>query len=610
MDRNNIIGFLLLAILIAGYSIYSKQKADELKTEQEAKSEQQAIEQTEQDSIANYEEQVADEAIADTTATASQSDSTTIETTPQQQENLVKLENEKLALTFSSKGGRIVKAVLKEYESYQTHYGEKESDFEPVTLYDEEHSTFNWTANGKQSNSIYFDTEENEQGITFSNGEMSQTYRFSDDNPYLIEYTADFGSATDAELNWNTNFVLQEKDMRSDREFTFFAYRTENGKFKKFRKNKEEASKIVDDRLDYIVQRQRFFSQTLLGDGVFSDTKLTSSYDKDDPVNIKLLETESEVELTNGAVNLQILIAPNERDILRTVDKSLVNIQPKGILGLTKALAWLFDVFRPFFTNYGLLILLMTILIKLVLTPLTYKSYLSQAKMSVLKPEVAELNEKYKDDPAKKSQEQMKLYNKAGVNPLGGCIPSLLQIPIFFSLYYFFRSSIFFRQKEFLWANDLSTYDEVIKLPFTIPIMGDHISLFAVLYGVALFFSMQMTTSLGGMPTAPATSGGKDDGGGMANMMQTQMKFMKYAMPIFLPFIFNSFPAALTFYYFCYNIINAIQTWVIKKFVIDEDKIHAQIQENKKKPSKKSGFRKRLEEAMKAQQEMQKKQGK
>ena len=608
MDRNNIIGFLLLAILIAGYSIYSKQKAEELKAIEEAKVQQNETDEQVADSTANYSDGIQSAEVNDTTVQNVQ-DSTTV-ATPVQNEEFTTLENDKLALTFSNKGGRIVKAVLKEYESYQSHYDDEESEFAPVTLYDAEHSSFNWTTNGQQTQNTFFDVEETEQGIRFTNGEISQTYQFSDENPYLIDYTANFGQATEAELNWNTNFVLQEKDMRSDREFTFFAYRTANGKFKKFRKNKEQASKLIEEPLDYIVQRQRFFSQTIIGDGVFEGTQLTSSYDKDDPVNIKLLETETEVDLTNGSANLQLFIAPNERDILRTVDKSLVNIQPKGILGLTKALAWLFDVFRPFFKNYGLLILLMTILIKLVLTPLTYKSYLSQAKMSVLKPEVAELNEKFKDDPAKKSQEQMKLYNKAGVNPLGGCIPSLLQIPIFFSLYYFFRSSIFFRQKEFLWANDLSTYDEVLKLPFNIPIMGDHISLFAVLYGVALFFSMQMTTSMGmgGMPTAP-TGGGKDEGG-MANMMQTQMKFMKYAMPIFLPVIFNSFPAALTFYYFCYNVINAVQTWVIKKFVIDEDKIHAQIQENKKKPSKKSGFRKRLEEAMKAQQEMQKRQGK
>ena len=606
MDRNNIIGFLLLAVLLVGYSFYSRDKANELKLEQEAK--QQELEKAKQDSIANATAQYQEGIQQDSTAVNSTTDTTLVAEQPQapvrEQETTI-LENDQLKLVFSNKGGRIVNAILKDYESYTTHFADSEVKA-PVNLYDAKHSRFNWNVNGKQTENLFFDVEKNANSVTFTNGDIQQTYSLNTDNTYLIDYTAQLGG-NEAELNWDTNFVLQEKDMRSDREFTFFAYQTEKGKFNKFRKNKEEASTTIDEPVNYIVQRQRFFNQTLISKGDFDNTKLISSYDNDDQTNIKLLQTNTDVQLQNGAANLQILISPNERDILRTVDKSLVNIQPKGVLGLTKGLAWLFNFFRPYFNNYGLLILLMTIVIKLLLTPLTYRSYLSQAKMSVLKPEIAELNEKYKADPTKKSQAQMQLYNKAGVNPLGGCVPSLLQIPIFFSLYYFFRSSIFFRQKEFLWANDLSTYDEFLKLPFNVPILGDHISLFAVLYGVALFVSMQMTGTMGemgGMQAAPSSGGEK---GGMQDMMQTQMKFMKYAMPLFLPVIFNSFPAALTFYYFCYNIINAIQTWVIKKFVIDEDKIHAQIQENKKKEPKKSGFRKRLEDAMKAQQEMQNK---
>lgn len=608
MDKNNTVGFLLLGILFVGSFFYSKQKQDQLK-------EQQKIEEAEQvkiDSL-NQQQQQTDTITYGEDSPVESSDSTEIAPTEAAiAEETITIENDQLAITISNKGGRIVEAVLKEHESYDSHYNKESSEFEPVSLYTADHSKFNWNVDGKNTEDITFNIQKTGDTIELSNGELIQRYSLSESNPYLIDYEVDF-NVDEAELDWNTNFILQEKDMRSDRDFTFFAYKTANGKLKKFRKMKEDASTTIDENLDYIVQRQRFFNQTILSDGAFSQTQLRSSYDRDDPVNIKLLETETEVDLNNGSTGFQILISPNDRDILRSVDKSLVNIQPKGILGLTKALAWLFDFFRPFFSNYGLLILLMTLLIKLILTPLTYRSYLSQAKMSVLKPEIAELNEKYKDDPAKKSQEQMKLYSKAGVNPLGGCIPSLLQIPIFFSLYYFFRSSIYFRQKEFLWANDLSTYDSVIDLPFTIPIMGSHISLFAILYGIALFFSMQMTSSMGGMDAGmPATSSKskkKDGEPDFGSMMQTQMKFMKYAMPIFLPVIFNAFPAALTFYYFCYNVINALQTLILKKFVLDEDKIHAQIQENKSKPKKSSGFRKRLEEAMKAQQEIQKKQG-
>lgn len=615
MDKNNRIGFFLLALVAILFSVYSRQKQEKLRLEEEAKQEL-----VKQEDFANGDQEKSDSSTfaIPTQETVQKQDSTGIEqlTTPSQ---TYVLENEKLKLTFSNQGGRIIKAVLKEYESYKTHFDETTTDKEHVTLYDEENSSFSWNVNGKQTKSIVFDAAQNgNESIQFSKNGLSQSYKFDKENPYLILYTANLGG-NEAELNWTTNFKLQEKDMTSDREFTFLAYETAKGKFKKFNKrvSKGKADRILNEPLSFITQRQRFFNQTILSkNNAIQNATLTQSFDQDDKTEyVKLLETEADVDLKNGAVDLEILISPNERDVLRSVNKGLVNIQPKGILGLTKALAWLFDLFRPMFSNYGLLILVMTLLIKLILTPLTYRSYLSQAKMSVLKPEISEINEKFAKDPARKQQETMKLYNKAGVNPMGGCIPSLLQIPIFFSLYYFFRSSIFFRQKEFLWAKDLSTYDDLIKLPFEFPIFGfSHLSIFAILYGIALFFSMQMTRSMGGpmgmTPSAPSGGKNKDGQPDMQKMMQTQMKFMQYAMPVFLPFVFNSFPVALTFYYFCYNIINGLQTLVIKKFVINEDKIHAQIQENKKKPKKTSGFRKRLEDAMKAQQELQAQQNK
>lgn len=614
MDKNNRIGFFLLALVAILFSVYSRQKQEKLRLEEEAKQEQ--VQQEEQ---ANAN---TDEINDSNTVSISPQEETTVNTQdstvvakPVIQTETYVLENEKLKLTFSNKGGRIIKAILKDYDSYETHFDNTVTDEEHVVLYNEDTSSFSWNVNGKQTKSIVFNANQNgNEAIQFTKDGMSLAYEFDKENPYLIQYKANLG-ANEAELNWTTNFKLQEKDMNSDREFTFLAYETAKGKFKKFNKRvaKEKADRILSEPLTFITQRQRFFNQTILSPtNAIQSAKLSQSFDAEDKTEfVKLLETEADVNLSNGAVDLEILISPNERNILRSVNKNLVNIQPKGILGLTKALAWLFDLFRPMFSNYGLLILVMTLLIKLILTPLTYRSYLSQAKMGVLKPEVAEINEKYAKDPARKQQETMKLYNKAGVNPLGGCIPSLLQIPIFFSLYYFFRSSIFFRQKEFLWAKDLSTYDDILKLPFEVPILGfSHISIFAVLYGIALFFSMQMTRSMGGpMGMAPTSGGSKKDGEpDMQKMMQTQMKFMQYAMPIFLPFIFNAFPVALTFYYFCYNIINGLQTLIIKKFVINEDKIHAQIQENKKKPQKAGGFRKRLEDAMKAQQELQEQQ--
>ncbi len=609
MDKNNVTGYVLLIILFGGWFFWNNQQAKKLQAEEIA--EQARVDSLAQIRIQDSLEQAKIRS-AELPDSIDVSDSTATSIDEQvmpvaKEAKTITLETDQLRIELSNKGGRIVNAELIGYESFETHFNDSIQEKKPVRLYDESTSKFNWNVNGIDSESLFYEIEQGTDFVSFTNSEkgITQKYSINQDSPYLIDYSITLPD-DEAILEWNTHFRLQEQDMRSDREFTFMGYKTEKGKFKKFRKLKEEADILVAEPIEFLSQRQRFFSQTFIGEGLL-ETKLKSSFDKDDVTEFtKLLESEIEVELKNGNGEYQIFISPNERKLLAEVDPKLVNMQPSGIFGLTKALAWLFNLFKPFFSNYGLLILVMTLLIKLILTPLTYKSYLSQAKMAVLKPELAELKEKYGDDQAKISQEQMKLYGKAGVNPLGGCLPSLLQIPIFFSLYYFFRSSIFFRQKEFLWAQDLSTYDSIINLPFSLPLVGSHISLFAILYGIALFFSMRVNRGMmtGGMPTAPASSK-KGDGPDMQNMMQMQMKIMQYGMPIFLPLVFNAFPAALTFYYFCYNIINALQTLIIKKFVIDEDKILKKIEENKAKPKKKGGMRERFEKAMKAQQELQ-----
>jgi len=240
----------------------------------------------------------------------------------------------------------------------------------------------------------------------------------------------------------------------------------------------------------------------------------------------------------------------------------------------------------------GIAIIVMTILVKLGLTPVTYKSYISQARMKVLKPEINELNEKYADNAMKKQQETMKLYGKAGVSPMSGCIPALLQMPILYALFSFFPSAIALRQKGFLWADDLSSYDTILDLPFSIPFYGDHVSLFPVLASIAIFFYMQMTTGQN-MPTQTQP--------GMPNM-----KFIMYLSPIFMLFFFNTYASGLSLYYFISNLITIGIMLVIKNFIIDEDKIHAQIQENKKKPKKQSKFKQKIQAAMEQAEQQQK----
>jgi YidC/Oxa1 family membrane protein insertase len=225
----------------------------------------------------------------------------------------------------------------------------------------------------------------------------------------------------------------------------------------------------------------------------------------------------------------------------------------------------------------------MTVIVRLVLSPVTYKSYLSQAKMKVLRPEITELTEKYKKDAGRKQQETMKLYSKAGVNPMAGCVPSLLQLPVFLGLFYFFPVAFSLRGKSFLWAEDLSSYDAVLDLPFNIPFYGDHISLFPLLASIAIFFYSKMT--MGQQMQSPQP--------GMPNM-----KIMIYLMPVMMLFFFNNYASGLSLYYFVSNLITIFIMLVIKNYIIDEQRIHLQIQENKKKPKKQSRFQRKMEEMM------------
>jgi YidC/Oxa1 family membrane protein insertase len=246
--------------------------------------------------------------------------------------------------------------------------------------------------------------------------------------------------------------------------------------------------------------------------------------------------------------------------------------------------------FLSSFLPYGIAIVVMTILVRLIMSPATYKSYLSQAKMKVLKPEITELNEKFKDNAMKKQQETMKLYNKAGVSPMSGCVPALLQMPIFYALFMFFPTSFALRQKSFLWAEDLSSYDAIAQLPFSIPLYGDHISLFPILASIAIFFYMMMTTGQNMQPQP-----------GMPNM-----KFILYLSPIMMLVFFNNYASGLSLYYFVSNLITIFIMLAIKNFILDEEKIHAQIQENKKKPKKENKFQRKMREMMEQAEEQKK----
>jgi YidC/Oxa1 family membrane protein insertase len=313
-----------------------------------------------------------------------------------------------------------------------------------------------------------------------------------------------------------------------------------------------------------------------------------------DTVYTKSFVAKLPLELTDGELNktMDLYFGPTDYKILNAYNRNLDEVVPLGwgIFGWINRYVFIPTFsFLSGFLPYGFAIIVMTILVRIVMSPVTYKSYVSQAKMKVLKPEIAEITEKYKDNAMKKQQETMALYSKAGASPMAGCLPALVQLPVFYALFQFFPSAFDLRQKSFLWAEDLSSYDTIAELPFHIPFYGDHVSLFPILASVAIFFYMQMTTGQQ-MASQPTQEGMPD--------MSKMMKYMMYFSPLMMLFFFNNYASGLSLYYFVSNLITIGIMLVIKNYIIDEDKIHAKIQENKKKPKKQNKFQQKMKDMM------------
>ena len=406
-------------------------------------------------------------------------------------------------------------------------------------------------------------------------------------------------TAKPLDLEWSLKTYRNEKSVSYENRYTEIYFEYEDGKIDYVGQgnDKEEDS----NKTTFVAFKQHFFSTILLTDKPFETSKLHSNNlvndETIDTVYTKQLKANLPLAFSNGEIDYKMswYFGPSDYKTLKHYDKNLEKVIPLGwgIFG------WInMFIFIPLFgflsttigLSLGIAIIIFTILIKIAMSPITFKSFLSQAKMKVLRPEISELGEKFKKDPMKKQQETMKLYNKAGVNPMAGCIPALIQIPFMYASFQFFPSAFELRQKGFLWAKDLSSFDEVIKLPFHIPLYGDHISLFPVLASIAIFFYMKMTSGDQQM-AAPQQEGMPD----MAKMM----KIMIYVSPIMMLFFFNSYGAGLSLYNFISNLITIGIMIVIKRYFIDSDKIHAQIQENKLKEPKKQGkFQQKLQEVM------------
>ena len=521
----------------------------------------------------------------------------------------INFENDLISIEINNKGGFISSLYLKGFNNHLE---------KPIYLINGENSVFNLnfkTLNNKSvntKNQYFTSSEYNNDGnkvivmklMVSENQFLEYKYIIKPDD-YMIDFSISskglsnvINTQDDYDLTWDYKSLRNSKSIEYENRYSRLTYEYETDKVDKLGQTGDDEETISD--LNWFSYRQHFFSAILLSSKPLYDVKLSqinmvidqdvdTTYTKNYIANFPLKYNNNEFD-----EKFNLYFGPTDSKILSSYDKNIESSIPFGwgIFGYINK-----SIFIPLFSflsshfPYGIAIIIMTILVRLVLSPVLYKSYLSQAKMKILKPEIAEISLKYKDNAMKKQQETMALYNKAGANPMSGCIPALIQIPVFYALFMFFPTAFDLRRKSFLWADDLSSYDNILDLPFRIPLYGDHVSLFPILAGIAIFFYMKMTTGQNMASQQPAQEGMPD----MAKMM----KIMIYASPIFLAVFFNNYASGLSLYYFISNLITIAIMLVIKHYILDEEKIHAQIQVNKAKPQKKPNrFQKKMKELM------------
>lgn len=518
---------------------------------------------------------------------------------------LITLENDKIEMKISPKGGRVFSVRLKEYRTW---------DKRDLILFSGDSTVFGfnfYTVENRaiQTNNLYFTPVDERRSITVTSQPESVILRLQSGNEGFIEYkytlapgkySVDFmitfrslqnviaSNQKSLTLDWRMYIPQQEKGRQNEENYSTIKYKYYQDEVDglRLRSTKELEKADITTKLSWVAFQDQFFSSVLIANDYFINGSVTSTRTLNSQKYIRYFTSELGVPFdpsTESNLSLKLYFGPNHISTLRKEGLELEKLVflGKNIIGWINRfiIIPIFNWLEKYIGSYGIIILILTIIIKIVLLPLTFKSYQSQAKMLVLKPLVDELGKKYprKEDAMKKQQATMDLYKRAGVNPMGGCLPMLLQMPILFAMFRFFPVSIELRQEAFLWAKDLSTYDSILTLPFKIPIYGDHVSLFTLLMTASTLITMKMTGSTG-------TSD------------QPGMKMMTYMMPVMFMLILNNFSSGLTYYYFLANILTYIQNLVSKRF-IDASKVLATLEENKKKPLKKSKWQQRLEEA-------------
>lgn len=521
--------------------------------------------------------------------------------------DFITLENSKLELKIALKGGRVYSARLKEYKTY---------DSLPLILFSGDSTVFGFnffTADNKavKTNYLYFTPLSDQKSYVVTSQPQSVILRLMAGPDKYIEYKYTLApdkymvsldvtfkslegivasNQNSITLDWRMYMPQQEKGRQNEENYSDVTYKyyQDDVVYLKQRQSKELEKTDVSTKLSWVAFQDQFFSSVIISNDYFLNGSLSSTRTLTSNKYIRYYTSELGVPFNPGSantLNMKMYYGPNSFTILK---KAGLNLDKLVFLG-KNIIGWInrfiiipiFNWLDNYISNYGIIILILTLIIKIILFPLTFKSYQSTAKMQVLKPMVEELGKKFpkKEDAMKKQQATMDLYKRAGVNPMGGCLPMLLQMPILFAMFRFFPVSIELRQQHFLWATDLSTYDSILNLPFTIPMYGSHVSLFTLLMTASTLLTMKMTGS----------SPGSDQPG---------MKMMMYVMPVMFMVILNNFSSGLTYYYFLANILTYVQNIISKRF-INAEAVLATLEENRKKPLKKSKWQQRLEQAAK-----------
>ena len=587
-DVKSIIGFVLIFILLLWVMNNNRPTQEEL-AKRKAEQEQAA-------KANNPQNNTATAATADLGAFAYSN------AQPTAKDGVTVIENKDVKLTINNKGGDLKEVLLKQFKTYESM---------PVYLIKDKNAIFalNFkTTQGQELNTqqLYFEPSLSQKDgkqllsmkvKTGENSYLEYVYTLPAEG-YMVDVAVRsqglsgvLNTQNPIELVWGLKARRMEKSVTYENRYTQSAIRYADDKINRMSQGGNSGTK--EEQVSWVAYKQHLFTSVLISDSAFANGDFLSyniaNEESKDAKYTKNLKSTFPLKTKGGELSesLHFYFGPSDYNVLKQYNDKyeLTELIPLGwgIFGWLNK--WLFIPLYNFLADYfsvGLVIILMTIIVRLLLSPIVYKSYVSQAKMKVLRPEIEEINKKY-EEPMKRQQETMALYSKAGVNPMSGCIPALLQLPVFLALFNFFPTEFGLRQKSFLWAEDLSSYDAIFELPFSIPFYGSHVSLFPLLASVAIFIYSLMTMAQTVQPQQP----------GMPNM-----KFLIYLSPVMMLFFFNNYASGLSLYYFVSNLLTILIMLAIKHWILDEKKIHAQIQENKMKPKKESKFQAKMREMM------------